>query len=357
MSGGASLAGATILFLREGAGVEGAIPASSREDGTFTARLAPGAHHVLVRLPTTGDEWEMPRVVPLAPVDVPLPPESERLVLRLPEGRIEGRLLAAPVDPAEELFVRARRSSATSVAPFETGTLAARVATDGSFAFDLLAPGTWLLSGDAPSAELVAPEVRVEVSGDVTVSDVELQLTAGRTLQVALPALTADEQAVAEFYLRAADGGPVHQVVKLDNWLLDEDMGPLLLLLLPQGEHELLAVHAGRASAWHRVTPAGDGEQRPYALQLEPAGTLVVTDLRDTPAPLELVDAGGRSVDAVLWAGGAWSSASEVLGRSRRAFGPLPPGQYTLRTIDEEGAERTSIVELIGDRETVLELR
>lgn len=182
---------ASLDLEREGSDRPDRVRTRADDDGRFEVILKkPGVFTVGVRAP----EPRLATKVPGVTLDDP----DEEVTVRVPAGRVDGRVVNPDGDGLAEAMVVARQTQEVTVEdaarPFRYLDVRARAGDDGTFTLEGLAPGRWSLSAEANGARSAAETV--DLLDDEVRSDVVL--TVGDDVAVHGTVVTPDWRPVAE---------------------------------------------------------------------------------------------------------------------------------------------------------------
>lgn len=188
---GKAVPGASLDLEREGSDRPDRVRTRSDDEGRFEVILKqPGVFTVGVRAP----EPRLATKVPHVALDDP----REEVTVRVPAGRVDGRVVDAAGDGIAEAVVVARQTQEVTVEgaarPFRHLDVRARAGDDGTFTLEGLAPGRWSLSAEANGARSAAETV--DLADDEVRSDVVLPV--GDDVAVHGTVVTPDGRPVAD---------------------------------------------------------------------------------------------------------------------------------------------------------------
>ena len=314
-SGGLPVPGASLRAHRAGASVAAAPRSgSTAEDGSFALVLEDAGAHLLVVASRAHGAAEFELEIPRA--------SEHRVALTLPTGRLVGTVrdpAGAPVAGASVAW-----TSDDGRAPHAPDARVASTDAEGRFELGGLAPGGYTLRAHDPVlGYALAPGLAVGDGGEVRV---ELELGRGGSLV----GTVRDELG------RPVAGAAVHARDARGAWLETAGHhrtgtdGVFELAGCPPGDYTVLARTADAASRASEPLPVSEGQATPLELLLEPGATLLVA-VEGAPAGtgVLVVDGAGRDLTSL----GARLELASPAYAPERSFGPLAPGDYTVRLV------------------------
>lgn len=275
LRGGQPVPNATIVLVLDGGtgGMEGFKTAQSDNDGRYQIQLdKPGSYMAMVRGDILSGSGSQTRI---AVPDEPAP--SVDIVLSA--GGISGRVVDLEGKPIVEAVVTASREGAAPSTGFG-GRNSAVTASDGTFRFEGIDPGTWNVAANAPGYRNGnAPPVSVAEDGSS--SPVEIRLEKGRSIRGRV--VDGRGQGIAQAMVLVAPAGSTHA----DGMPASTDINGTFLITAPaDGPVDLAAYASGYAPARATGVLPDSGGGSEVLLQAGAGASVRVT----------VVDADGRPV-------------------------------------------------------------
>lgn len=315
----------------------------SEKDGSFTVRLRrPGSYLVNLSHPQSLEEIFVP--------NVRVDESDDEVIVRLPRGRIEGRVVDEAGDPvrqgyvqAVELACEAGKKCAPPLQPRIFPSTSLR--EDGTFALRRLPGGSYQLHAGLPGRAKTSTSKAVDLAEGGVLSEIVLVLRDTRTIELALASHDGRPLAGLGGILLALDAA--REVVGESFTADATGRASIALRAGAHGRALVLLDAPGRAIAgfWVDTERAG-----PHPLALPPTGSLVVRPDSGDPVVIK----GGWAAEMrftgplVLIGGGA---VLPIGGYLRPPWIHLPDGGRVLRLDGLTAGEWT----LVRGPENVLE--
>jgi protocatechuate 3,4-dioxygenase beta subunit len=272
----------------------------------------------------------------------------------LGSGRIAG-VVVGPDGPLAEIRVSVRQQVERT-----TAHASAESDADGRFSFEGLGAGTYTVEAGnvywGPRVGGVwapASASGLELAEGASIEGVVLRLERGATLAGRVTGPDGAPVSGATVWCRAVEGG------EGATWPVETDgAGRFRRSSLKPGSYTARAEHEGLVSADSAPIPLASGGEGEVDLALRAGSELVVfvegADGTLTQAFITLEDALGR--EEPRWRRGVDPNAGYTPEAGFR-FGPLPPGEYTVRAQNNDGYKAEAKARVRGEPEVQVRLR
>lgn len=340
---GRSVPEARVMVMAEGGSfIEGMKASKTDGDGRFEVVLdRPGAYvfHVSTALfGTEGMGIQFYEDVPAA--------AAHDVLLDLPMGRIEGRVLGPDGAPAEGVALRLSNEGGAIGLEDLGGSEAKASDEDGEFAFDHLRPGTYALRAGGAVTPLGdgANDLGMQVVGGLALGenevldDVVLRLGGAGALEGIVRDETGAPVEGASVFVRDSAGRVLANV----SYVTTDAAGRFTYEGLPAGELTVSARTSELTSAEESRVLIEAGATTQVELTLETGSFVVVTaqvDGEPVRARLKMIDEQGRELQSLFAMADMANLFSEGFSSKERRIGPVPPGEYEIFATTPDGKD------------------
>ncbi len=284
----------------------------------------------------------------------------------LPLGRISGRVTGPDGEPAAGVPIRVESDGPRGRRSFGSDPFDGRTTgDDGTYSFDMLAPGTYTVLAGGRSFGLFstgpdtgrAARSGIAVGPDEHVAGIDFTLEKG--VEVSGRVIDADGLPVAgaAVWARSAAGSIVDRMSPVRS----DKSGHFRYAGLAPGTYTFSARTERSASRESAAVQLAPGRPRTVEVVVLDATMLVALGVDESGAPVRtrvlVRDAAGNAVSDIASLDTLWSGLAAGSGGSEHAVGPLAPGVYAVvleRASDGARAERS--VDVAGQDELRVEL-
>ncbi|MCP5021661.1 MAG: hypothetical protein GY930_07770 [bacterium] len=350
---GRPLPDAQVVAVAEGQAImQGMKTDKSATDGTFELTVdRPGAHVISAHAGALGMETL---------IDVPSASDLA-IDLVIPSGGISGAVRTPDGKPASGIRLSLQRNDGLARVRFQGSQTSTDV--DGVYTFDGLQPGSYTVRANSSTFGGGNRNLGTETRENVRVTDDGLQradfhLQTPGTVHGTVRGPGGLPLAGVSIFFRDSSGLLVRNLSRTQT----DASGQFEREGLTPGNYTISARSTDQACEDTKQVSVRDSKTTQVQLNLEPATTLLISllDLRGTAQRLrvEVLDHNGLHVETGMTPEVMRAQFRQGTSSSEKRVGPLPPGEYLVKTFAANGDSAEKTVRLTGgEQEKAITLR